>query len=245
LDDGPELDGSSAAGFSAKTPRRLGPIPLDWRFAAGLSAFVLVVAAACAGTGYRYEPYVGRPLAFSGKPPADARGLQQLSARLRGKQRDLTARLNAAAPRGVYIVIDQTQNRLYLRRDQETLLQAVCSTGSGMVLRESTGKKREWIFDSPRGRFEVRSMSKNPVWAKPDWAFVEDSEPIPRNPADRLEYGSLGEYALHFGDGFMIHGTLYERLLGRAVSHGCVRVGRDDLRKVWANAHVGMQIYIY
>ena len=29
----------------------------------------------------------------------------------------------------------------------------------------------------------------------------------------------------------MIHGTLYERLLGRAVSHGCIRVGRDDLRQ--------------
>ena len=105
-----------------------------------------------------------------------------------------------------------------------------------MVLRESTGKKREWVFDSPRGRFEVRSMLRNPVWRKPDWAFVEESQPIPTNPADRLDYGTLGEYALYFGDGFMIHGTLYERLLGRAVSHGCIRVGRDDLRKVWANA---------
>jgi L,D-transpeptidase YbiS len=198
-----------------------------------------------AGTGYRYEPYVAQPVTFSGAAPADARGLQQSTARLNARQKDLAARLTAAAPRGVYIVIDQTQNRLYLRKEGETLLQAVCSTGSGMVLRESTGKKREWIFDSPRGRFVVRSMSKNPVWAKPDWAFVEDSQPIPRNPADRLEYGSLGEYALHFGDGFMIHGTLYERLLGRAVSHGCIRVGRDDLRKVWANAHVGTQIFIY
>ena len=101
------------------------------------------------------------------------------------------------------------------------------------------------VFDSPRGRFEVLSLLRNPVWAKPDWAFVEDGQPIPTNPADRLETGSLGEYALYFGNGFMIHGTLYERLLGRAVSHGCIRVGRDDLRKVWANARLGMHIYIY
>jgi len=91
----------------------------------------------------------------------------------------------------------------------------------------------------------VLTLLRNPVWAKPDWAFVEDGQPIPKNPADRLESGTLGEYALYFGDGFMIHGTLYERLLGRAVSHGCVRVGRDDLRKVWANARIGMHIYIY
>ena len=215
------------------------------RAALGVAAFLLLFVAVFAGTGYRYEPYVPQQAEFSGDVPADARAQEQLASRLRARERDLRARLAVAAPRNVYIVIDQTQNRLYLRRGDETLLQAVCSTGSGMVLRESTGKKREWVFDSPRGRFTVRSMHKNPVWAKPDWAFVEESQPIPRNPADRLEYGSLGEYALRFGDGFMIHGTLYERLLGRAVSHGCIRVGREDLRKVWANARVGTQIYIY
>jgi L,D-transpeptidase ErfK/SrfK len=208
---------------------------------------VLVAATiAWAGTGYRYQPYVQEPVAVSGKVPAGDRELRQLAARLERRSRELTARLGAAAPRGVYIVIDQTQNRLYLKRDDDTLLDARCSAGSGMVLKESGGKKREWVFDSPRGRFEVQSMVRNPVWAKPDWAFVEEGEPIPTNSADRLESGSLGEYALHFGnDGYMIHGTLYERLLGRAVSHGCVRVGREDLRKVWANARIGTPIFIY
>ena len=230
---------------AAAPPRRRGPITLDRRTLVAAAACVVVLSVVFAGTGYRYEQFTGTPAALSDKVPSDDRGLQQLTSRLRSRERDLAARLKAAAPRGVYIVIDQTQNRLYLKRDDETLLQAICSAGSGMVLRESGGKKREWVFDSPRGRFEVRSMSRNPVWRKPDWAFVEESEPIPRNPAERLDYGSLGEYALYFGNGFMIHGTLYERLLGRAVSHGCIRVGRDDLRKVWANARLGTQIYIY
>jgi L,D-transpeptidase YbiS len=212
--------------------------------AAGALA-VLATAVLVVGTGYRYEPYIEQPLAISGDIPAEARPLQQTTARLRTRQRTLSVRLDGLMPKGVYIVIDQTQNRLYLKRGNDTLLQAVCSAGSGMVLRESGGKKREWVFDSPRGRFEVRTMLKDPVWRKPDWAFVEEGEPIPRNPADRLDYGTLGEYALYFGDGFMIHGTLYERLLGRAVSHGCIRVGRDDLRKVWANARIGTQIFIY
>jgi lipoprotein-anchoring transpeptidase ErfK/SrfK len=29
------------------------------------------------------------------------------------------------------------------------------------------------------------------------------------------------------------------------VSHGCIRVGRDDLRKVWASARIGTRIFIY
>jgi L,D-transpeptidase YbiS len=217
----------------------------DRRVVVGVAIGLLVVGVAWAGTGYRYQPYIDRPAAISGKIPAGDAEVKQLTARLDRKTRELMTALRAAAPRGVYIVIDQTQNRLYLKRDDVTLLEAKCSAGSGMVLKETIGKKRQWVFDSPRGQFEVLSLLRNPVWAKPDWAFVEDGQPIPKNPADRLESGSLGEYALYFGNGFMIHGTLYERLLGRAVSHGCIRVGRDDLRKVWANARVGMRIYIY
>ena len=238
---------------AASPPAPADGAPRGGRVPSGRRVGIIVAAASgvalltgvLAGTGYYYEPYAEQPLTVSSEVPSDARPLQQYVARLRGRQRQLSAKLDALAPKGVYIVIDQTQNRLYLKRANETLLQAVCSTGSGMVLRESTGKKREWVFDSPRGRFEVRTLLRDPVWRKPDWAFVEESQPIPKNPADRLDYGTLGEYALYFGDGFMIHGTLYERLLGRAVSHGCIRVGRDDLRKVWANARIGTQIYIY
>jgi L,D-transpeptidase YbiS len=220
-------------------------VSLNRLTAAKTAGVLLLGTVLLSGTGYWYEPYSQQPLTVSGDVPTDARPLEQFTARLRNRQRELSAKLDALAPKGVYIVIDQTQNRIYLKRRNETLLEGVCSAGSGMVLRESGGKKREWVFDSPRGRFEVLSMSKNPVWRKPDWAFVEESQPIPKNPADRLDYGSLGEYALYFGNGFMIHGTLYERLLGRAVSHGCIRVGRDDLRKVWANSRIGTQIYIY
>ena len=210
-----------------------------------MAAASVLLGLAWAGTGYRYAPVVDTPPALTGDVPSDDRGLKQVTSRLRARERTLKARLAAMTPRGVFIVIDQTHNRLYLKKGDETMLEAVCSAGSGMVLKESSGKKREWVFDTPRGRFEVLSKRANPVWRKPDWAFVEEGQPIPKNPAERLDYGSLGEYALYFGNGYMIHGTLYERLLGRAVSHGCIRVGRDDLRVVWANAPLGTPIYIY
>ena len=113
------------------------------------------------------------------------------------------------------------------------------------MLIESGGGKRKWVFDTPRGRFAVLRKVENPVWKKPDWAFLEEGEPIPKNDSERFEYGMLGEYALHFGNGYMIHGTLYERLLGRSVTHGCIRLGRDDLRQVYASCPIGTPIFIY
>jgi L,D-transpeptidase YbiS len=43
----------------------------------------------------------------------------------------------------------------------------------------------------------------------------------------------------------MIHGTLYERLLGRPITHGCIRVGRDDLRFIAAAVRPGTPVYIF
>jgi L,D-transpeptidase YbiS len=171
-------------------------------------------------------------------------GGDKAGARLAAKERQLRARLTRLAPHGPYIVIDQTNNRLYLRKDQDVLLDAICSAGSGMVLKEGDGK-RQWVFDTPRGRFQVLIKIENPMWKKPDWAFVEEGQPIPKNASERFESGTLGEYALYFGNGYMIHGTLYERLLGRSVTHGCIRLGRDDLRKLWGQVPVGTPIYIY
>jgi L,D-transpeptidase YbiS len=204
---------------------------------AGASALFLGLLA-LAGTGWDFEPVAAAaPAAAAIRPPREA-------SRLVAEQGRLQAVLQRKVPRGAWIVIDQTHNRIRLMRGDATVLEAPCSAGSGMVLKEGA-KGRVWVFDTPRGRFEVISKMENPVWRKPDWAFVEEGEAIPRNAADRLEYGSLGEYALYFGNGFMIHGTLYERLLGRPVSHGCIRVGREPLREVYRQSPIGTPIYIY
>ncbi len=195
-----------------------------------------------AGTGwdFRSVPSAGADVSVAPAPKPASRE----AARLVAERQRLVTALRRNVPRGSYIVIDQTHNRLRLMRGDETVLEAPCSAGSGMVLKEGSGG-RVWVFDTPRGRFQVLSKSEKPVWRRPDWAFVEEGEPIPKNPGDRLEYGSLGEYALYFGNGYMIHGTLYERLLGRPVSHGCIRLGKEPLREVFRQSPLGTPVYIY
>lgn len=237
----------SGGGRALEQPRRSTLVFSFPRLRLGRwTLFVLLLLAALLivgrGTGFSYRPITEIAMTLP-SPTADA-GPKELS-KLRAQHKAFEATLRQRSPRGTYVIIDQTLNRIYLKNDDATLLEAKCSAGSGMVLEEGGGKGRRWIFDTPRGQFKVLQKISNPVWKKPDWAFVEEGKPIPRNPEDRFEYGTLGEYALHFGNGYMIHGTLYERLLGRSVTHGCIRLGKEDLRKVWSAVPVGTPIYIY
>lgn len=148
-------------------------------------------------------------------------------------------------PERIHIVVDTKANKLYLKKGQELLMDADCSAGRGGVLKDkATG--RTWEFATPLGEFRVQNKIENPVWIKPDWAFVESKEPIPPpgDPARRAE-GELGAFVLSLGDGYLIHGTKYEEFLGTAVSHGCVRLGAENLKKLYETVPVGTKAYIY
>lgn len=151
------------------------------------------------------------------------------------------ARLKPAKP---YIVIDTHANKVYLRNEDSILLAATASTGSGGEFIDST-TGRKWIFDTPLGVFKVSSKIPHPWWRKPDWAFLEEGEEIPKDQSERLDPNMMGDYALGFGDGYFIHGTIYERLLGINVTHGCVRVGSEDLEKLYNRTPIGTPIYIF
>ncbi len=157
------------------------------------------------------------------------------------KARALLAKIKPTKP---YIVIDTHANSLYLRTEDSILFKGTCSTGSGGELIDSlTGRK--WSFATPRGVFKVTSKVTDPWWRKPDWAFLEDNEPIPSDPNERLDPEMLGAFAMGFGDNYYIHGTIYERLLGVSVTHGCVRLGSEDLKKLYDMVPIGTPVYIF
>ena len=176
--------------------------------------------------------------------PLDAAGQKDLKS-LQARAEGLERRLAGLQPRaGTFVVIDTGRNRLSLYEGGAETLKAVCSTGSGRALVDPA-RKRRWVFDTPRGEFFIRAKHPDPVWIKPDWAFLEVGEAIPRRLAERLAPTELGAYAMDLGDGYLIHGTLYKRALGLSVTHGCVRLGDDDLDNVYHKVRIGTPVYIY
>ncbi len=55
----------------------------------------------------------------------------------------------------------------------------------------------------------------------------------------------LGHYRLDIGDGYGIHGTNEPEKLGSRVSHGCVRLGDQDIATLYAMANIGDTVIIY
>jgi lipoprotein-anchoring transpeptidase ErfK/SrfK len=143
----------------------------------------------------------------------------------------------------LYIVVNPNGNRLSLRRGQKVLFEAAISTGRNDTL---TYQSRKWVFQTPRGIMSVIRKKKDPVWIKPDWAFLEKGESIPPlwSPK-RREKGVLGAFLLDLGGGVMIHGTPQGNLLGRSVTHGCIRVGYDDLKVLFDSVPVGTRVFIF
>ncbi len=156
----------------------------------------------------------------------------------------LQSRLAALAPRGVYVVVDTYRNRLRVYRNGEMLRDMVCSTGSGTVLKDPRSD-RQWVFDTPLGERRVQRKVKDPVWIKPDWAFIEQGYLPPRDARERVDDFSLGDYGLYLGDGYIIHGTLFQTLLGRRITHGCIRLGDADLEFAYRHVPLGARVYVY
>ena len=143
-----------------------------------------------------------------------------------------------------YIVINTTDNLFQLYRNKKQIREGFCSSGSYKMLQTQEG--RSWTFKTPKGKFQVQGKTVHPVWTRPDWAFVEEGLPIPaRDHPSRYEYGVLGDYAMSLGDGYLIHGTLYKRFIGMPVTHGCVRLGDEDLEVIFKTLSIGSKVYIF
>ena len=170
----------------------------------------------------------------------------QTSAELASDIRALRQALEAHRSPHPIAVINTTHNHLTVRHGGRVLLNTTCATGSGKVLLKPNDDER-WQFRTPRGGHHIKKKVTNPVWAKPLWAFVESGESAPVLPWEfrRLDPTTLGDYALELGDGYEIHGTLYPTLLGRNITHGCIRLNDEDLAAAYHALEVGDRVYIY
>ncbi len=147
-------------------------------------------------------------------------------------------------PGNAFLVINTTNNTFQLYKNNQIIREGRCSTGSFIFLEVDSTKS--FMFETPKGVMTVQAKRTNPVWTKPDWAFIEEGLPVPpKGDPSRFEANVLGDYALILGDGYMIHGTLYQRLIGSPVTHGCVRLLDADLEAVYKTLPVGAKVFIY
>jgi L,D-transpeptidase ErfK/SrfK len=164
---------------------------------------------------------------------------------LGNKVSNLRTKFDYLTPREPYIIINTSENQFTLKKGDKVTHEGVCSTGSYTLLKTVDGDE-QWIFKTPRGMLRVQDKLIKPVWKMPDWAFIEDGLPVPApNAKERFERGVLGDYGLNIGQGYLIHGTLYQRFLGMPVTHGCIRLGDNELKIVYHTLQLGSKVYIY
>jgi lipoprotein-anchoring transpeptidase ErfK/SrfK len=210
-----------------------------------LLSAVAIVSVLLAFRGFRKPTIQNANLAVESRDAKmDPRALRREISLAEKQILQLSKKRERLFPSGPAILIDSAANQIYLVQGSRTVLQDKCSTGTGFELTEESGK-RTWTFDTPRGYFKVIGKTKNPVWYRPDWAFVEEGEPIPKSRSERAVANVLGDYAIAFGNGYFIHGTLYTRMLGTSITHGCVRVGDETLKRIYNAVQPGTPIWIY
>jgi hypothetical protein len=200
-----------------------------------------------------------------------------------------------------YLVISLAERHLWYKLRGAVLFSTEVATGSGKTM-VGEGGGSPWKFETPRGRLVVQSKEEAPVWAPPDWHYVEqarkrglelarlesgrslamadgsrisvegnevvrslpdgrrsvlqasDNHEIvvdgkllvpPLGSSQRRYAGVLGTHRLNLGNGYALHGTNQPTSVGRAVSHGCVRLRNEDIAKLYAMVSVGTPVYIY
>lgn len=93
-------------------------------------------------------------------------------------------------------------------------------------------------WETPTGSFHILSMVRNPGWTNPFTGEV--IPPGPDNP--------LGERWIAFwtdGSNYIgFHGTPNPESVGRAASHGCIRMYNQDVRKLFDMVSVGTTVTV-
>jgi murein L,D-transpeptidase YcbB/YkuD len=78
---------------------------------------------------------------------------------------------------------------------------------------------------TPTGAYRISWLEWNPTWTPPNSPWARGKRPMgpgPDNP--------MGRVKLYFrGPAYYVHGTPAENEIGRAASHGCVRLRNDDV----------------
>jgi hypothetical protein len=80
-------------------------------------------------------------------------------------------------------------------------------------------------YKTPVGPRFLKKIVWNPWWIPPNSAWAINDKPTPPGRGN-----PLGPVKMKLGQGIMLHGTSNERSVGRAASHGCMRMYNQDAK---------------
>jgi len=95
------------------------------------------------------------------------------------------------------------------------------------------------------GLLNTKTRSFAPLPTEEHIVFNDTLYIPPYGTENRKVAGELGHYALDLGDGYLIHGTTDPQSVGRAVTHGCIRLSDRDI--AWLHQYIptGTTVHIY
>lgn len=129
---------------------------------------------------------------------------------------------------GKGIMVDLKKRSVYLYDNGVLKLAFKCAIGQPQ-------------YPTPPGNWKIVRKVSMPTWYNPGSAWAKGMPPYigpgPSNP--------LGTRALYLNaDGIRIHGTNNIRSIGTPASHGCVRLQRKDIEKLYPLVPVGTPAFI-
>lgn len=93
-------------------------------------------------------------------------------------------------------------------------------------------------WETPTGTFKVFHMERDPIWEHPLNGQV--IQPGPNNPLGARWIGFWTDGRNYIG----FHGTPNERLVGQAVSHGCIRMRNRDIEALYEMVKLGTPVTV-
>ncbi|MDX6571494.1 MAG: hypothetical protein QOC86_650 [Gaiellales bacterium] len=125
------------------------------------------------------------------------------------------------------IVVHLSQFRVFLIRDGKRIFSAPIAIGM-------PGRA------TPTGTYEIIAKIKNPTWVPPNSPWAAGLEPIPPGVDNPLGTRWIGTSAPNIG----FHATPADYSVGHAASHGCMRMHRADVERLYDLVRVGTPVDI-